>query len=552
MKRLAKLWLVPAAALAILVLPLAAARAQSLKPVAVVSFASVKENLADVGYLTRAAGMEDAGKSAMFFANAMTAGIDKERPSGLYVVPQSGDFHAVAFIPVSDLKVLLEVQKEILGEPKDVGNGILEVGKGRTAYIKEQAGWAFAAESKEHLTNLPADPVAVLGDLPKKYNFAAKVMVQNIPEELRRTVIDELKLGIERGLDSPGLRQGNVNREQAQQLVRTYLGLIERMIAEADQAFIGLGIDEAAKRTVLDLGFAAKDGTMLARQLALQADVKTQFAGFLLPDAAVTFSGVSKASKEFLEQYGQAMKFPREMWMKQIDDSPDFPAEKRDAAKKVMGQLFDVLEKTQQSGKSDAGAALVLLPKSIAFAMGFYVVDGPALEKALKDAVDLAKGQPDFPQVQFNAGTHGDVKLHRLTAPVPAHETEMRELIGEKLEIIVGIGPTSIYIAGGKDAEALLKKAIDRSAAEPDKAVPPGQVNVSLLPIMKFAKSVDENPIVHSIVSTLEQVGNDKITIVNTPGQRSTTTRVEIQEGVINAVGEAAKAFGAPGGRRGL
>src|SRR5829696_500305 len=139
--------MLPVAALALLAAPVAPARAQALKPVAVVSIASIKENLTDISYLARIAGMEDAGKTAMFVGNAFTSGIDKTKPIGLYVVPQAGDFHGVAFVPVSDLKVLLEVNKESIGTPKDVGNGILEIGaQGRTAFIKEQAGWAFVTE----------------------------------------------------------------------------------------------------------------------------------------------------------------------------------------------------------------------------------------------------------------------------------------------------------------------------------------------------------------------------------------------------------------------
>src|SRR5262245_48193721 len=55
-----------------------------LKPVAVVSLASIKETLNDIGYVTRLAGMADQGDTARFFASAMTSGIDKERPIGLY------------------------------------------------------------------------------------------------------------------------------------------------------------------------------------------------------------------------------------------------------------------------------------------------------------------------------------------------------------------------------------------------------------------------------------------------------------------------------------
>ncbi len=544
MKLFPRLWVLPLAALAALAAPLASARAQ-LKPVAVVSIASIKENLSDVAYLARVAGMEDAGRSAMFFGNALTAGIDKEKPLGLFVVPQAGDFHGVAFVPVSDLKVLLEVHKEQIGTPKDVGNGILEIGaQGRTAYVKEQAGWAFVAEGKEHLASLPPDPQALLGELPKKYNVAGKVLVQNIPQELRRMAIDELKLGVERALNAPGV-QGDVNPEDAKQAVQAQLAQIEKLISESDEIVIGLGIDAEAKNTHLDVAFVAREGTSLARQMALQIDGKTNFAGFLIPEASVTLSAVSKASPEELQQIAPQLKLYREQLSRHIDDSPDFPAEKRDAAKAVVGQMFGVLEKTLSEGQVDIGGVLLLLPRSLSFGFGGHVADGPALEKALRDVVNLLKDQPDFPQVKFDAGTLGDVKLHRITAPLPNGEPEARELLGEKLEIVVGIGPKSVIVTGGKDPEGLLKKILDGSAAAPNKAVPPMQINVALLPILKFYQSVDNNPIVAGIIASLEQGGGDRIVITSQAGPRSSTARVEIQEGIIKAAGEAAKAFGA-------
>lgn len=544
MKLFPKLWALPLAALVLLAAPLAA-RAQAVKPVVVVSIASIKENLTDVAYLTRVAGMEDAGKSAMFFGNALTAGINKDQPIGMYIVPVAGDFHGVAFVPVSDLKVLLEVHKDQIGTPKDVGNGILEIGaQGRTAFIKEQTGWAFVAESKEHLASLPQDPAALLGDLPKKYNVAGKVLIQNIPEELRRMAIDQLKVGVERFLDSPAA-QGNVNPEDARKAVQAQLASIEKLIADAEELTVGLGVNAETKATYIDFSFTAREGTSLAKEMAMQVDAKSQFAGFLLPEASVTFNLVQKTSKDEIDQILPALKMYRAQAMKHIDDAPDFPADKRDGAKAVVGQMFDVLEKSFADGKIEMGGALVLLPKSLSFGFGGYVADGPALEKALKDMVALLKDQPDFPKVQFDAGTIGDVKLHRLTAPVPNGEPEARELLGDKLEIVVGIGPKSVVVTGGKNAESLLKQIVEGSAANASKTVPPFQLNVALIPILKFYKSVDNNPIVAGILSSLEKSGGDRISITSQTGPRSSTGRFEIQEGIIKAAGEAAKAFGA-------
>jgi hypothetical protein len=188
-----------------------------------------------------------------------------------------------------------------------------------------------------------------------------------------------------------------------------------------------------------------------------------------------------------------------------------------------------------------------LLPKSVSFIAGGLVADGAAVEKILKSAVDLGQGHRDFPQVQLNAGTLGDLKLHKLTAPIP--DDEAKQVLGDNLEIIVAIAPKRFFVSGGKDAEGLLKKVVDASAAAPEKPVPPMQMTISMLPILKFYRSVDDNPMVAGLIASLEQSGNDRVTILSEAGARSSTARIEVQEGVIRAIGEGAKAAGAARGR---
>jgi hypothetical protein len=110
---------------------------------------------------------------------------------------------------------------------------------------------------------------------------------------------------------------------------------------------------------------------------------------------------------------------------------------------------------------------------------------------------------------------------------------------------MIGTGQSSFFVSVGKDCEALLKKVIDKNAADAGKAVPPMQLNVSLLPILKFYSSVDDNPLVAGLVATLEQEGNDKLIVVNTAGPRNSTTRVEVQEGLVRVIGDAVKMFSA-------
>ncbi len=514
------------AALAPLVASITGALAQDLKPVAVVSIASVEETLADVGYITSVAGMEDAGKTARLFGSALTSGMDKKRPAGLYVVPKDGDFHAIAFLPVSDLKQLLEIHKEYVGEPRDAGGGILEIGLDRSAFIKEQGGWAFVAESSEHLTGLPQDPLKLLGDLPKNYNIALRILVQNVPQELRQTFLDEIKFGLERTLDQ---QQGaNVDREALERTAKSSLKSIEQYFTEAEEVLVGWAVDAAAKRTHIDVNVTAKEGTELAKQMAMNVDAKSAFTGVLLPDAAITLNASAKLSESDIAQAQTAFKTIRDQATAKIDDDPNLKPEQRGVAKEVVSKLFDVLEETAKTGKIDGGFALVLAPKSISMVGGGYVVDGPAFERSIKEIVNLGKNSPDFPKVQLNAGSHGGITLHKLSFAVP-QEPEARELLGEKLDAVLGIGPKSVYFAAGKDAESLLKKVIDQSAQAGQKAVPAAQLNVSVLPILKFMASVDENPLLPGLIATLEKAGNDKLLITSQASARGSSMRIEIQ-----------------------
>jgi hypothetical protein len=278
--------------------------------------------------------------------------------------------------------------------------------------------------------------------------------------------------------------------------------------------------------------------------MALQAEAKTNYAGFVQPDAAMTMTLASKVSPEDIAQTGAALQLYRTQIAKAIDDSPDVPANKRDAIKALLGPLFDVVGKTIATGRMDGGATVMLLPKSLSFAAGGTIADGPAVEKILTQLVDLTKDIPNGPKLQLNVGTIGDMKLHRMTWSIPQHNPEAREIFGDNFDMIVGISPKSMLVSGGKNAEGLLKSVLQKSSQEAEKSTLPFQLNVALLPILKFSKSINENPIVNRMISAIEQGGNDRVSITTTATATSTTTRVEIQEGLIRAGGEAFKATG--------
>lgn len=549
MKLLGRILFLCAAGVALLLAPLSSARAE-LKPLLVVSVAGIDEVLADVKYVTKASGVEDAGNTAEFFGKAYTNGVDRKRPIGVIVAPKdAGEFVVVSFIPVSDMKAILDTLKEPVGEPKDAGDGVLELAVGpQSLFIKETNGWAFVAREKDHLADLPADPTALLGNLPKEYTIATKVYLQNLPAELKKMAAEQMRIGLTQALENSP-QEGGVDREFQEKMGRIYVENIIRVLDETEEVAIGLQIDAAGQRTFIDVSQKAVAGTRMARQLDALANAKSAYSAFLMPQAAVSFNASGTVAKEDLDQMRAMMDGVKANALKDLDNNPDLDATRRAAAKELLSGFIDVVMKTLEEGTIDGGATLLLEPKSLNFVAGGLVADGAKMEALLKKLTDLAKDEPEAPEIKLNAGQHGGITLHKITGPIPEGEKDAREILGDKLNFVVGTGPKSVYVAFGKDAEGLLKKVIDQVTQKGPAAVPPSQFNVALLPILKFAASVDDNPIVPELVSVLEKNGKDKITVVTEPRPRGSNTRILVEEGVLELIGAAVKKTGlGPGG----
>lgn len=539
--------------LAALAAPLSAqtASAQTAKPVAVLSIASVEKNLADVVYLTKIVGMEDTGKTAQLFGNALTAGMDKTRPSGLLIVPSGANFQAIAFVPVTNLKLLLEVHKEQVGEPKDIGGSILEIGTDRKAFIKEQAGWAFVAEQKEHLSVVPADPTQLLGDLPSKYNVAARVFMQNIPASLKQMAIEQIKQGMNAATaGAPGVPGQPAQPNQAQ--MEAVVKQLESLINEADEITVGLAVSPPDKSVSIDFAMTARDGTELAKRMALQSNLKSSFTGMVLPEAAISGVSTVQLTENDLALAKTQFKAQRDQAVQQLETlGATLSPEQKESLKKLVGHYLDLAERALNT-RQDSGFAVVLAPRSVAAVAGGYVPDNVSLDASVKEFADFLKANPDAAGITFtmNSGTLGDLTLHRGSIPLKAEDAAARAVFGDKLEFVVGTGKNSFYLAGGKDHESLLKKVIERSATQAGQPAQPMQMTVAVLPIMKFYQSVDqENPLVGAVlggmIASLEQDGSDKLLITGAATPKSATYRVEVQEGLIRSVGEVVKMFSA-------
>ncbi len=165
---------------------------QAAEKVALLSIKPSDKLFADVQYLLEATGTQAIGQFFLPQIKAYLGGIDGQRPIGMVLSVEGTEFMPLAFVPVKDFRAVLAQLEQQLGKPVDAGNGVLELQGPQPIYAKEQAGWAFFAQSPEALQELPANPASLLDGMEKNYDVAIRAFVKNIPAPFKEAAIGQL------------------------------------------------------------------------------------------------------------------------------------------------------------------------------------------------------------------------------------------------------------------------------------------------------------------------------------------------------------------------
>jgi hypothetical protein len=187
----------------------------------------------------------------------------------------------------------------------------------------------------------------------------------------------------------------------------------------------------------------------------------------------------------------------------------------------------------------DGGAVLNMSPDSLTFVAGGLVGDPSKVQSGLKKLEALAEQDENFPGIQWDADSHGEIKFHTIDVPVP--DPQAQQLLGDTMEIAVGTGGKSAFFAIGKNAVAATKAIIDASEANSGKQVPPFELTASLGKILGTVAKIDPNPVVTRVAEMLESEaqGRDHVKIVEHIVDNGVKVRIELEEGVLRAIGTA-------------
>jgi hypothetical protein len=532
---------------------------EGTKPVVVVSVSSYDELLKDIEYIGQLRNQPELAKTlegllGFFTQGQGLNGLDKSRPWGMAVLTDGATFPKALFLPVSDVDKLLAALMAFVGQPKDAGDGVLEITlqqNNMPLFIKNQEGWAWISQSADELAALPKNPLELLGGMEKQYDLAVRANVQNVPEIYRQLAVDALTDGFEKNLQKEE-GEDDASFEKRKQFARSQLENMVTVINELDQLTIGWSIDRTAKKTHFDFGMTAKPDSKTASQMARIKDFKTRLSGFIQPAGVLSLSAASSYTDEEAAQAQQTLDSARETVLNDIENSDDIEDEQtRKQLASIVSDGMDILKAMLKGGRSDAAASVTGSGPYVASG-ALFVGDTARVAPLVDKIVELLKSRERLVSFDKKVSQTAGVSFDKITLkPREGEQGEkIAKLLGEgNIEILVGTDKDTVYVAAGSGALPALEQGIQTSKTAGETPATPLNFTASTAAIAQLVSLVDDDNLqAGAMAAMLKEGGNDKIRVQYQPVTNGVIVRLEAEEGVIKLMGMLAPQRAQPPG----
>ncbi len=543
------------ACLALSTLTCQSAAAQSLpKPAAVISITNLEDTLGDIDYLVDASGFGQMKFMVQTQITHFLKGIDQTRPSGvlLYMDEGAEQPSALGFLPVEELDDLLDTLAGFAEVDEGDDYTTIVTDNEQEILVKLVGNHAFITDKAEMFERIPdVPPASLLGDLPTRFNLAARLFGQQIPKSLRDKAISTIRDAYEQQLDELEADEENSAQTQLQQ--KSYemnMKQIEDLIQGTDQLAIGMVIDEENKTLSGEIEIiGTEDSTLAKRAAANMTPDKSRFAGFAIPGAAFTALSRTNLIQEDIDQYTQLSETGIDTILKAINEEADVTTDEIAGLEKVFSDLSAALLETMEDGVADAGFVVELAKGNINMAGGFLTTDPKKFEQVAKDLAAKFEGKlSELGTVTLNSGSHRDVTFHTFSMATPQDTEEAVEAFGEQIQIVIGVGQQETYFAMGSDPTALLTRAIDGTEAKEAPATL-GLYNIYIAPILNLAAQMEpDQPMLQTMADRLAQGGRDRLQYELKPLKNGFSVRMDLQDGVLELIQVGTEALAMPQG----
>lgn len=415
--------------------------------------------LEDAQYLSKLAKMTTHLTKGDTVDLEKAAGIDGTKPVGMAIYTDGQSIKQLSFIGVSDADALLAWLKPLVGEPKKNEAGIYEIASPRlTAFAKVDNGWMFWALSPEQLSELP-DPAAALGDLPGKYDFAARVIFSNVPEDVRSLVIGQLRARLETAAPAGDESEAEAafRRETTTFFGRTF----DRFANESEHITFGANFAEDTTQIKAQAIIKPVPDSSIAKHFAELGPQTTRFGGVFTNSSDKPILSVGMTGKLAPETVGDLkseIEAYRAAALALIDGAADVSDADRQVFKDLGSAIVDSMQASVAAGRLDL--AVKIAPGSPSTLFGAMHIAGGNSVVAQLDK--LAAATKDDPNSGFKAdeAVHKDVRIHSFVAPNDPEFTALLKSFG-KGKLYLAVNDTTLYFGTGPKGIDLIKQAID-------------------------------------------------------------------------------------------
>ena len=343
------------AAAAVFAAGLSRAGAADVKPIAALAVASYDDLIGDINFVGKLVDRPQLGAGidglvALVTQGKGLAGVDKARPFGA-IVQASGedDISGYVFLPINDFKAALDLLK-LYSTVEDQGGVYKLTPKdgSKVNYVKQHDTWACFSDKAESLAHIAGDPLTMIHGMEKNYIVAGRIFLADAPDALRKKFLTGLKEGFAKEANN---KKDDENDEQfalRKKFMKQTEAYIARVAGDLDQINFGWGLDRKAAKTYFDFGLTAKSDTETAKEMAMDAECKTNFAGFRVPGAAALYAVAAPIPVAKQQVAGSLIELARSHALSEIDKNQ--PEDKRATVKETAGNVFDLLTKIVKSG----------------------------------------------------------------------------------------------------------------------------------------------------------------------------------------------------------
>jgi len=370
------------------------------------------------------------------------------------------------------------------------------------------------------------------------YDALFKIHAPTFAEE----IVARIRKGMDKELSGKKFGEGGEEFAIRKAIVQNIGNSIIPAVRQADDVSLGWKLDRKTGRTYLDLTVEALPGTPLAERFAQTARLKTNFAGFKTPAAALSANWVGQASVEEAAAAAKVVQMVRDRAMR-LAKQPGLTSDALKTRRDLVGRLFDVAAVTAAGGRSDGAVSLVVRPDRVTLIAGAYVADGRKLQSVVKPVLQYLSGRHEaLANLKLNAATCQGVSLHTLSIPAPTNTDRDKfiRMFGKSMEIVLGFGPQAAYLAVGKDAMESLKRAIGKSS-KPAAPAHPFEISLAMKPIADFiaatGKLHERIPAGFASAALSKAPGKDHVRLLVKPSARGMTLRLEAERGVLEVIG---------------